>query len=259
MQKCYFCAVFFTLSAMSAMAKEKIIVGVQNFSQYMPYSNYLEATNTYGGFNRILLDLFAKKRGYHFIYRALPVKRLYSEFLKSDKLDLKYPDNPYWSRDLKKGKDVVYSQAVVTYIDGVSVLPSRKGHGLSKLRLLGIVAGFTPFTYLKYIKEGSVQTKEIFDYARLLLLVISGRVDGAYSNISVTNFYLKQMNKKNLCVFDPSLPYSRSTRHLSSIKRPEIIKEFDNFLIENKAEIEALKVEYEVESEMIKSTPPWKG
>ncbi len=225
--------------------KQIFIVGVQSIEEYLPYSEY--KNEKYSGFNREILDLFANTKGYTLKYDARPIKRLYIEYLQG-KFDLKYPDNPYWSADLKKKKDIKYSEPVVEYIDGVMVLPENKGKGIKNLKKLGVVAGFTPYAFLELIKTGEIEQNEIYNYERLLMLAILKRVDGVYSNIAVSRYYLKNIIKdKNALVFDPDIPHTRAQRHLSSIKHPEIIYEFNKFLKENYDIINKMKLKYKVE------------
>lgn len=229
----------------SAFGKTKYVIGVQNFEEYLPYSSYDKDSKEYTGFNRQILDMFAKSKGYTFIYRALPLKRLGKDYIKG-KVDFKYPDNKYWAAGLKKGKDIKYSSPVVNYIDGVLVRPERKGMGVENLKVMGIVRGFTPFTYLKRIKSGEVKVLENNNIAGLLKQVNKKRIDGAYFNVAVTQHYLKKLPDIKIS-FDSSLPHAKSTRHLSSFKYPKLIKEFSAFLKSNKGKVDALKAEYKVE------------
>ncbi len=238
-------SIILIFSEKSVFAQREFIIGVQNFKDYLPYSQYDK--EEYTGFSRKILDLFASNHGYIFTYKAYPVKRLYRVFLE-ESVDFKYPDNPYWSSDLKKGKDIQYTDPVVEYIDGVLVKPENKGKNLSFLKKLGIIRGFTPFPYLKLIQEKTLETHENSNYEGLLRQALIGRVDGAYLNIAVSRYYLKKyFNNPEVLVFDSSLPHARSHRYLSSIKHPKIIEEFNEFLREKKEVIENLKKEYRVE------------
>lgn len=229
----------------SAFAKTDFVIGVQNFSEYLPYSSYDKKTKDYTGFNRKILDMFAASKGYTFSYKALPIKRLYKEFLNG-KVDLKYPDNKYWSANQKKGKNIQYSAPMVKYIDGVMIHPDRKGMGVDGLKKMGIVRGFTPFTYLKEIKSGKIKIIENNNIAGLLKQVDKKRVDGAYFNLAVTQYYLKKLPGVKV-EFDSSLPHAKSTRHLSSYNYPKLIEEFNAFLKSNKGKVDALKEKYKVE------------
>lgn len=237
------------LSTGLAAGKPTFTVGVQSITNYLPYSEY--HAGEYTGFNREVLDLFAQSRGYKFVYKALPVKRLHIDFINGQ-FDLKYPDNPYWSSELKKGKNIIYSNALVEYIDGVMVLPKNKGKGKKHLKILGVHSGFTPFAYQELIQSGTITTQYTSSYEGLLKITALERVDGAYSNIVVNQFYLKQFfDDQDALVFDPELPYTRSYRHLSSLKHPELIAQFNQFLKDNCDEVEKIKQKYRVEEGLL--------
>ncbi|MBF0442630.1 MAG: transporter substrate-binding domain-containing protein [Oligoflexales bacterium] len=245
----------FSLSAFGASDKKEFIVGVQNFVGYLPESDY--SNEQYRGFARELLDMFAKEKGYTFVYKAFPLKRLYDSFVRGS-IDLKYPDNAYWSTDVKQGKKVVYSEPVVEYIDGVMVHPSNKGKGIENLKMLGMVAGYTPFIYMKLVNEKKITLLENQDFLGLLKQVIIKRVDGGYSNIAVSSYYLRNdIGDPNALAFDPSLPYTKSTRHLSSILYPNVIEEFNSFLKQKRKEVGELKARHRVE-DIVKDYPAYK-
>jgi len=115
----------------AGVAAQTYRVGVES-QPYQPYYS-LEA-GEYQGYARDLLDAFAADQGHRFIYVALPVKRLQSDFL-SGKLDFKYPDHPHWNREQKQGRTVHYSAATAPYRDGVLVLPAYLGLGKARMAL----------------------------------------------------------------------------------------------------------------------------
>jgi len=246
-KKSFFILVIFFLPLFllaTNVPKTQYTIGVQNFKHYLPYSQY--QNKKYVGFNRELLDMFAKKMGYEFIYKAYPIKRLYKTFLNKG-LDFKYPDNKYWNAKLKRLSPITYSNKVIEYIDGVMVKPKNREKGIKYLKNLSIVAGFTPFSYTRYIKNGRVKFHEEFNYKNMIIKVLAERVDGVYSNIAVTKYYLTNVAKKNeQLVFNRNLPHIRSFRHLSTIRYPKVIQEFNIFLQSNKGEIENLKRKYKI-------------
>lgn len=220
-------------------------VGVQNQPFYLPYSAI--KNGDYTGFNRELLDMFAEQEGYKFEYRPYPIKRLYLTFVNLQ-VDFKYPDNPYWSAAVKEDSHINYSTPVVDYIDGVMVRPENISMDAPAIEDLGILAGFTPQPYIKQIEAGAMRSVEIFGYEKLLRQTITGTLDGAYSNIQVSKYYLEQvLSKPGALVYNQNLPFIRSQRHLSSIKHPHIIKKFDTFLITRKKDILELKQRYGLE------------
>lgn len=224
--------------------QREFVVGVQEIENYLPYSEYKDGT--YYGFNRKILDLFAQSRGYRFVYRPLPLIRLYRDFVRGQ-FDFKYPDNIYWSADFKQNVQVTYSEPVVGYTDGVLVLPENKGEGIDQIKNLGLVLGYTPAPYLSLIESGQIKPFKSASFQRLLRKTMLGQLDGVYCNIAVADKYLDStLNSPGALVFDPGLPHVKSTRHLSSITHPEIIQEFNQFLVDRKAEISALKQHYNI-------------
>ena len=220
------------------------VVGVENI-EYLPQYTYKDGE--YGGFGRALLDAFAKDKGYKLEYRALPVTRLFAEFVNLD-VDFKYPDNAKWSADLKSRATVIYSDPVVAYIDGVHVTPDRVGKGADNLKTLGAVRGFTPWDWLEPVKSGAVKLQENNSFSAMLETTLAGRNDGAYGNIAVTaNVLENNLKQAGALAFDPGLPHTRSYYHLSSIKHPQVIADFNDWMKANAAAVAALKEKYMVE------------
>ncbi len=219
------------------------IIGVDD-TEYYPMYGY--KNGKYIGFSRELLDSFAKDSGYFFQYKSFPILRLYDNYLRSQTVDFKYPDNTFWKKDLKKGKKISYSISVVDYVDGVMVLPEKKGKGLNVIKKLGTVRGFTPWEYLDYIKSGKIEEITVSEYESMIKMTLVKRVDGAYSCISVLNYQLKKMNKIDALVFDPSLPHTKSSYLLSSINYPKVIEQFSIWLVKRKSFVDKLKLKYRV-------------
>ena len=126
MLKLIYC-LFLIIASNHAFAKKTYTIGVQNFETYHPYSEFKD--NRYRGFNRDLLDLFAKTQGFKFEYKARPIKRLYAEFIIGN-FDFKSPDNARWALDIKANNKIYYSQAVVNYTDGLIVKKENIGKNL---------------------------------------------------------------------------------------------------------------------------------
>lgn len=168
------------------------------------------------------------------------------EFLHGQ-VDMKMPDNEYWSADIKEGKNIIYSKPIVEYIDGVMVKPENIIYGIDDLENMGVVLGFTPFAYSDLIEEGKINMHETRSLEGLLNQVILGRVDGGYINISVAEHYMKEWGENEKLLFNRNLPFTKSTRHLSTINHPELIDKFNEFLIKEKDKIDALKEKYKVE------------
>jgi len=229
-------------------AARDLVVGVEDVD-YLPAYGW--HGNSYGGAAREIIDAFAAANGYQAVYRPLPIKRLFAE-LTSGGIDLKFPDNALWAPDAKRGVAVAYSRPVIDFIDGTMVTPKRKGRAVGTL---GTVAGFTPTPWFDRIKAGKVQLKENLKLDPLLRQVLLERLDGAYVSVAVANYMLDtEFRMPGALVFDPSQPYSRDSYRVSSVRRPDLVAEFDSWLAAHAAEVKAIKDRHHAEKGLI-TTP----
>ena len=226
-----------------ANAGKPLVVGVET----TPYFPQYQFDGPQGkGYAADLLDAFAKQRGYDVSYKALPVARLYSVYLAGE-VDLKYPDNSNWQGDAKKGKTIVYSTAVMSFVDGILVKPANKGKGVDALKTVGLLRGFTPWTFLDLVQSGKIKLAENDTLEGAVKQAQAGRVDGVYANVSVLNYLVTETLKEpGSLVYDEGLPHSEGTYHLSSFKRPEVITDFNDFLAKEKALIDSIKARYKL-------------
>lgn len=227
-----------------AAGAQRYVVGVEELDYYPVYA---VRDGAYAGAAREILDAFAADSGIVFVYKPLPIVRLTSE-LANGAIDFKFPDNPYWAADLRKGKTIAYSKGVIAYIDGVMVLPERRGRGIGEFNTLGTVTGFTPFAWLDTLKEGRVKLVENPQMRALQRQVIAGRIDGAYASVAVANYILdSELKQPGALVFDPGLPHTKSEYYLSSARHPQLIARFDAWLAQNAARVAAIKARYGAE------------
>lgn len=229
------------VSTTTATKADSYIIGVEA-NEYLPF--WQAKGGDYTGFGRDFLDMFAAYSGNEFQYRALPIKRCLNELLEGS-VDAKFPSNAYWSQDEKVGHEIIYSDAIIPYIDGVLVLPANKGKGKDALGTLSTMIGFTPWAYLDDIESGNVKVSESTNMISALKKTISGRAGGVYFNPVAAQYQLKANGLgENALVFDPDLPHSESAYHLASIKHPKLVEDLNRFLVDKKSEIEALKGQY---------------
>jgi hypothetical protein len=216
------------LCAGSALADPvTLTVGVERID-YPPYGSFRHGD--YEGYARDLLDSFAIEYGYSMVYVPLPVKRLYQEFLETRTLDLKFPDSPDWHPGRRKGLRIVYSAPACSYTDGILVKPENLGKGMGAIKTLGILAGFKPWLLDPPIDPKSIKVSENASISGLLGKGLVGRVDGVYANVEAARHLLSAMGRTDQLVLDPGLPHMTGYYRLSSIKRPLVMREFDEFL-----------------------------
>jgi len=112
-----------------------LLIGVED-NRYLPHYSF--ENGEYSGFGREVLDAFFSDAGLDYEYRALPVARLFSDFIDGQ-VDFKYPDNEIWSSDEKAGLFIRYSDPVVAYVDGLSVVPDKIGTPIDQVKIIGTV------------------------------------------------------------------------------------------------------------------------
>ncbi|MCJ8294429.1 MAG: transporter substrate-binding domain-containing protein [Colwellia sp.] len=221
------------------------VVGVEKLD-YLPH--YAAKGGEYTGFARDLLDAFAKANGHTFTYVPRPITRLFDEFLNKDTLDFKYPDNAYWATDDKKGKNIQYTVAVVRNHEGFMVLPEKKGMTLDNFKNVGTIKGFTAWKIIEQINAGKIKIKESKTFESLLKKVLVKRIDAAYLNVDVAKYQLNSiMGKAGELVFDENLPNAKGDFYLSTRKHAGVITEFNVFLTQEKATVDAIKAKYKLQ------------
>lgn len=217
------------LAGAPAQARD-LVVGVEAID-YSPV--YGVTDGQFKGAAREILDAFAASAGHRLTFQALPVKRLYAE-LNHGGIDLKFPDSPDWQPALRQGRATAFSKPVINYIDGTIVRRDALSQGPEAIHSLGTIAGFTPFAWGERLKSGAVELKENSSFEQLLRQVQTKRVDGAYGNVAVAlNAADSIPGLAGALAFAPNLPHVADSYRLSSVKAPELIAEFDEWLSRN--------------------------
>lgn len=237
------CVTLFGLSLGAGALAGDFKIGVEA-TDYSPL--YKGDSGEYAGFGRELLDAFGAKYGHKFTYVAVPVARLYDEFLVKKSVDFKFPDNSYWAGDAKKGMNVSYSKGLSNVIDGAMVVPANKGKKAAVATLV-TVRGFTPYAYLDAIKAGKIKVTEVTSPEQAIKMVQSGRTEAAYLGVVAAEYIMNdKMKIPGALVFDDKLPSSASDFVVSSLTHPEVLAQLDEFLVKDKASVEKIKAKYKV-------------
>jgi len=240
------CLCFAVVPEAQADDKTTFTIGVEDYRNFLPYSEYKEGV--YGGLGKDILEAFAKRQGYTFIYKAYPLKRRDQLFVEGA-VDLAFPDNPNWVADLKKSLRISYAP-MLAFTDGVLVQPKDIGRGLARLKVLGIPLGFTPYPYQQLMTQGALRIEESGNYDGLYEKLIMRRVDGAYMNTRIARYYWTRIKGYGELpvMYDPDLPHASGQWYLSSHKYPRLIEEFKKFMAANHELIEDMKKHYGFES-----------
>ncbi len=237
----------FSVSANAETPNQKMFVIGVELHEYQPYYGFdPKNPENYIGYAREFLDAFAKEKGYHFEYKLLPVKRLFSEFFANN-LDFKFPDNPAWSSEERPGKTIHYSDAVCDFIDGLMVRSDNREISLESLQEIGTVRGFTAWAFYDLITSKKLKISEAHSLQALLKQVEARRIDGAYGNITVSRHAFKDAGlAEDQLVFAEHLPHHKGSYLLSTMRHPDIIKELNTFLEEKKELVSELRKKFDI-------------
>lgn len=234
------------VAALGPARAERFVIGVEDID-YAPIMS-TGPGGEFKGYVRELLDLFARRRGHSFEYRALPTKRLTSELLAGH-LDGIFPDNPNWRIEAKRGVKLTYSEPAVPFRDAVMVPPAQRDQ---PLRTLGIVRGFTPKRFLLLVQSGRLSLNEAGDPSRLIRMALAGRVDGVHVALPVALYQLEVLGQRGALVPSTALPPSAYEHHyrLSSVRHAGLVTEFDRFLHEEQEALAALQRRYGLDDKL---------
>jgi len=231
-------AFMISVFAISLSQADTIIIGMENLDYYPYYSN---SNGNKTGAAVELFEKFSNDYEHKIKLKALPVARLLPTFL-SKNVEYKFPANPNWAKNAKKGVDLVYSEPVFQFTDGVLVKIENQGKGV---RRLGVVRGFTAWDYLAKIESGEVKVTEGSNLESMIKMLDLNRIDGLYCNINVANYIVKKvLGNNDKIIFDESLPHTTSNYHLASHGNTKFIDDLNAFLIKENAYIIKLKSQY---------------
>lgn len=218
-------------------------VGVEAIDFYPIYDG---TSAHYRGYGRDVLDHFASKYGYRFHYVHLPVKRLYRNFLTTNELDFKFPDNPLWQREMRKDKALTYSETVYQAVEGLFVLPANRDKSLAQLATIATVRGFDAWPYKADIANGVIDLQFANTQDSLLALARQGRVGGIFYEASALNWhqYTHDTPADERLVLNERLPHYRPQFFLSTRTQPQVIAQFNQFLQDEANLLQRLKAKY---------------
>ncbi|MGY3569584.1 hypothetical protein [Vibrio paucivorans] len=222
---------------------KSITIGIENINYYPLYA-YDETADAFTGYVPELFDTFGQAYGYRVTYIALPINRLYKMFYGGE-IDAKFPDSDLWNVDSRKGYSISYSSSIIELQEVMFVQQKDKELRLSDFNRLGIVRGMTPWKLFPVIESGQVSVLEANSPESLLEMVFKGRVQGVVMDRNVGQFLLLQMDRTiSLNINTKLLESEGGSYHLSSINDPDLIADFNEYLITHAHHVLKLQARY---------------
>jgi hypothetical protein len=221
---------------------QEFIIGVEEVSYYPLYD--FSSTNTNKpSFSKELLTIFFEQHSYPYRFMPLPIKR-FNKWYEEKGIDFKFPDNVRWREDKRNKLSITFSQSVIKLMAGTYVLKSNETYKRNQIKKLGTIFGFDPTLWLKEIKNKELELIEENSPFSIVKHVLHGNVDATNIDANVIRHNLKLLNKPNTLVLNTNIHHEVFSYHLSSIKHPEIIREFNKFMQENSVLLQQLKKKY---------------
>ncbi len=219
-----------------------LVVGVED----VPFFPLFDFMNSESSFTKDLLDEFASQHNYTFEYLPMPVKK-FGMWLFDKDIDLKYPDNKRWNEsevinDLA-AKKLTYSKPTLYLFAGTLTL-DPKIKSKKDVKILGTLLGFHPTNWVKELESKEVVLYETSSTLVLMQQLLRGQVDAINIEPTVANHYLKKINSKLTVSINRNIKHEVYAYHLSTLKHPEVIKEFNVFLENNAEFIDSLRQRY---------------
>lgn len=227
--------------SLSAKAKE-FVIGVEAISYY-PLYDFSATDIDRPSFTKDILTAFFESHNYSYRFLALPIKR-FDKWYAEKNIDFKFPDNIRWREDNKL--NITFSKAVIKLMAGTYVLKSNKLLPRNKIKRMGTILGFFPTLWLDEIKAEKVVLIEDASPYSIVKHMLYNNIDSTNIDSNVIRHNLALLNREGEIVLNTTIRHESFSYHLSSIRYPNIIEEFNAFLKKNAALVKSLKFKYNI-------------
>jgi hypothetical protein len=223
---------------------QEYIIGVEQVSYY-PLFDYTATDTNRPSFTKDILTAFFEHHNYSYRFVALPIKRFNKWYVEKG-IDFKFPDNVRWRTDKQLSSKITFSQSVVKLMAGSYVLKSNANYQRNDIKKLGTILGFVPTLWFDKVESNELQLIEENTPYGIIKHILYGNVDATNIDSNVIRHNLKLLKKPNAIVLNTNIKHEVFSYHLSSIKHPQIIKQFNAFLQNNPKLLQQLKAKYDI-------------
>jgi polar amino acid transport system substrate-binding protein len=223
-----------------AAQADTFVIGVEDVS-YCPYFDFSSSNSC---FAKALFDQFAKDNGHQISYLPLPIKQ-FPKWLYQENIDFKFPDNERWQEKSNINRlNIHFSDEIVTLSAGTLVMAKNKHKDEAFFKSIGTITGFVPTLWMKQIEQGKVTVFEDSSAKILVKYLVNGLVDGLDIDIAVANEELQKLHLQEKVVVSQNVPKQIYSYRLSTVRFPEIIKQFNQWLVKRSKYIDTLKTNF---------------
>ncbi|MGB1200934.1 MAG: hypothetical protein ACPG5R_05165 [Cognaticolwellia aestuarii] len=226
-----------------ALQAKEYIIGVEDVSYY-PLYDFSADNLKQDSFSKALLSRFFRYRGYQFKFVALPLKRFDKWYLE-EAIDFKFPDNKRWQTEQLKNLTIIYSKPVLWLTAGSYVLKNNQNLPRKAIKRLGTILGFFPTLWQDRIASNTLELVEASSSYSLIKHLLHGNVDAINIDKNVIDYNLQLfLENTETIVLNKHTKHEPYAYHLSTIYHPEIISEFDQFLLSHHQLVTEMKQKY---------------
>lgn len=235
-----------SLTSQSNAEPQHYMVVVQDIDYY-PIYRADPSNNRYSGYMADLMTAFADHAGIEFSYHVRPIRRMTLEYT-AGMYDFAVPDNPNWNTQEKQDLPVTYTNPLLTFEDAMYVAADNDQLTPDDMRDIGTITGFTPWKFQGRIESGQVELKTARKPANLIRMALAGNVETFNLAAPVARHQFEALSVGDRLVQAPKLMENTvSHYHLSTIKHPGVITQFNRFLEEHEALVQSLRHQYGLE------------
>ncbi len=214
---------------------------VQNIDYYPHYDFSIKPAR---GYAADLFALFEAKTGEKVTLLPLPIKRLKD----NAECQLVYPDNPQWHSAKGETQPLFFSQPLTGIIGSTLVRRGDAQLELAEVRAIAVPRGFTPDHLLAVQKDYNFELVETTDATAAIQMLLKQRVDAADVEWHVARHLLQKIGQPHGAEIGRQLPLASVGFHLSSREHGEILRRFDQFLLQYQGEVSQLKARYQLQT-----------
>jgi len=238
---------FLSFANINLTYAQEFIIGVEEVSYY-PLYDFSATDTSRPSYSKDLLTAFFEQHNYSYRFIALPIKR-FNKWYVENGIDFKFPDNVRWRDDKQNKLNITFSQSVVKLMAGSYVLKSNANYKRDDIKKLGTIFGFVPTLWFDKLESKELELIEENTPFGIVKHILHGNVDATNVDSNVIRHNLKLIENPKAIVLNTNIKHEIYSYHLSSIKHPKIIKQFDDFLQSNPKLLQQLKKKYDISEE----------
>lgn len=243
-----FSAVSLAKEPQPSTSPRSFVIAIEQ-ANYPPHYDFDKKKQLKKSFAHDLFTAFGQSYDYEFKFKAVPWFVLKDNELEG--YDFRYPDNPLWHKVKPRASNskLFFSKPIVTAHYALLINPEDETlveehfstDGSEKVLKVSIVEDYTPQGLEKAINGEQIILFKQKDTLSALRSTIKGKTKATFCDKAVAKELLLNKFSGKILVEADFLPTFTEAFYLSSNQHPNIIKEFNQFLGENKEFIAKLK------------------